>query len=73
MLVTGVAAGGAGAARSMDSFEDMGRVVDSAEDLESVSDLSRAGGHGQHGRRVGTRPFAGRFRHGDRAGQNRPS
>ena len=43
MLVTGVAAGGAGAARSMDSFEDMGRVVDSAEDLESVSDLSRAG------------------------------
>ena len=43
MLVTGVAAGGAGAARSMDGFEDMGRVVDSAEDLESVSDLSRAG------------------------------
>ena len=43
MLVTGVAAGSAGAARSMDSFEDMGRVADTAEDLENVSDLSRAG------------------------------
>ena len=43
MLVTGVAAGGAGAARSMDGFEDMGRVANSAEDLENISDLSRAG------------------------------
>ena len=42
MLVTGVAAGGAGMARSTDSFQDMGRVVDSATELENASDLSRA-------------------------------
>ena len=42
MVATNAGAGAAGTARSVDNFQDMGRVANAAEDMENVASLHRA-------------------------------
>ena len=43
MVATNAGAGAAGSARSVDNFQDMGRVANAAEDMENAASLHRAG------------------------------
>ena len=42
MVATNAGAGAAGSARSVDNFQDMGRVANAAEDMENAASLHRA-------------------------------